>query len=461
MKINLFTSKQNYKKNKKQSEVDYCIEKNQNLPIDFFFFREGYDSPAFAEFFQVINVHPNDINILCGPDVLIDEKFLVEILKFYSNANDEIKNTCLALSTWTKDSNGVISDKIDVRKQDVWVFFGRVKFDHTINDLNMGDDYGDLKLLSELIFKFGHKFINPYEQFKVYSYVEVEPTINDNVESLQIIDNQSSDITTEIVTIQEDYVGDKRHKLNILITCYNREDYIPHLVKIIESYKKIDANYAICYNGVNDDFECHFRTVYEPNNGRGNEGHQHGCPYAEADLDLLLGGYDYLKDNGAHLWVKLSADSWMIDEDKIIEILDELEKTNCAYAGNFWYEYKNVATDIFFSSTKVNNIFEDFKKHKTGFFDYLYEVKSMQGLEMFVGFISRIYDRLIIQNREPMQADSTRWGVKSLGWTMSHAIGNNLSFIETYVPDSNKVTFQIEKGHGTPFDIENNKIHIW
>ena len=445
MNINLFTSKQNYKKNK-------------NLPIDVFFTREGNTPLAFAELFQVMNVYPNDINILCEPDTLIDEKFLIEILKFYSNPSEEVRNTCFSLSSYEKYSDGRISEKINVRKQNVWVFFGRVKFDSSIDDIIMDDEHGDSKLLSELTFKFKHKFINPYEQFKVYSYNEVEVTQENVISDTNVITNQETII--EPVTNFTPTDG-YRHKLNILITCYNREDYIPYLINIIESYKKIDVNYAICYNGLNDDFNCHFRTVYQPNNGRGNDGHQHGCPYAEADLDLLLGGYDYLKDNGAHLWVKLSADSWMIDEDKIIQILDELEKTDCAYAGNFWYEYKNMSTDVFFSSTKVNNIFEEFKKHKTEFFDQIYEVKSMQGLEMYVGFISRIFDRLIIENREPMQADSTRWGVKSLGWTMSHAIGNNLNFVETYVPNNEKVTFRLEKGHGNPFDIESNKINIW
>ncbi len=405
-----------------------------------------------------MNVYPNDINILCNPDVLIDEKFLIEILKFYSNPSEEVRNTCLALSTWEKYSDGTESKKINVREQNVWVFFGRVKFDASIDDLNMAHECGDLMLLSELTFKFGHKFLNPYEQFKAYTYKEVEQPQETLTENITVVVNQ--EVVEEVVP-EKIYDGNYRHKLNMLITCHTREDYIPHLIQIIESYKKIDVNYAICYNGYDDNFNCHFRTVYQPNNGRGDDGHQHGCPYAEADLDLLLGGYDYLKDNGAHLWVKLSADSWMLDEDKIIQILDELEKTDCAYAGNFWYEYKNMSTDVFFSSTKVNNIFEEFKKHKTEYFDQIYEVKSMQGLEMYVGFISRIYDRLIIENREPMQADSTRWGVQSLGWTMSHAIGNNLNFVQNYVPDNGKVTFRIEKGHGNPFSVEENKINIW
>lgn len=252
----------------------------------------------------------------------------------------------------------------------------------------------------------------------------------------------------------------EKYNLNVIITCYNREDYIPHLIGIINSYKRINAKYAICYNGNRVDFECHFKTVYKPNGGRGDEGHPHGCPYAEADLDLLLGGYDYLKNNENHLWVKLCADTWMVDEDKLIQILDELEKTSCAYIGNYWYIHQNLSTDIFFSNTKIYNIFEDMRTHKVEFFDYLYETKNPHGLEMYVGFLSRVYDRLIIENREPLSAASTRWEVKPLGWTMKHNIEDNINFIKTYVPDGGKVTFKLEKGHGIPFVLKNYKKHI-
>lgn len=250
------------------------------------------------------------------------------------------------------------------------------------------------------------------------------------------------------------------HSLNVIITCYNREDYIPHLIKIINSYKKINVKYAVCYNGHKDDFKCEFKTTYAPNGGREGDGHPSGCPYSEADLDLLLGGYEHLKNNGNHLWVKLCADSWMADEDKIVQILDEIEKTNCAYAGNFWYKYQNVSTDIFFSSTKIHNIFEDFKKHKDEFFEYLHKIKNPEGLEMYVGFLSRVYDRLIIKNREPLSSDSTRWRVDSMGWTMSHVMNHNIEFVKNYIPDGGVVNFTLERGTGVPFVLENNKIYI-
>jgi hypothetical protein len=446
MNLNLFTSRNNYKKNKKQSEIDYCHEHNRNLPLDLFFTYEGQTPPTYSEFFQKMNEYPNDINILCSPDVIIDERFLLQLLKFYANANDELRNTCMFLSSWIKDSDEGISQPLNVRNQDVWVFYGRVKFDRTIDDINMSDENASLRLLSELIFKFDHKVINPCEDFKTYSFYQLD---------------RNEEIIVEPEVIKSPTISNNDTiELNVIITCYDKEDYIPHLVEILNSYKKIKVNYVICYNGLKDDFDCHFKINYEPNGGRGNDGHPHGCPYAEADLDLLLGGYEYLKSNGVNLWVKLSADSWMADEDKILQILEEVDKTECSYAGNFWYEYKNMATDIFFSSTKTNNIFEDFKKNKTEFFDYLYQVKSNQGLEMYVGFLSRVYDRLIIHDREPMKADSTRWGVKSLGWTMSHAIDNNINFVKNYISDGQKIRFNLEKGHGVPFVLEHNKVHI-
>ena len=96
--------------------------------------------------------------------------------------------------------------------------------------------------------------------------------------------------------------------VNFIITCYDREDYWPYLKKILDSYQTIKPHVAYCYSGVKEDVECDFRCS--------NRGH------IEGDTDLMIGGYNLLKDNGVDKWIKLSVDSWLIDEEKIIELFN-------------------------------------------------------------------------------------------------------------------------------------------
>jgi hypothetical protein len=249
-------------------------------------------------------------------------------------------------------------------------------------------------------------------------------------------------------------------QVNFIITCYNKESYWSHLKSVIESYKIIKPHVALCYNGSDENFECDFRCQYKPNGGRGNDRHPSGCDYADADYELTMGGYHFLKSNGVNLWVKLSIDSWLLNENKLIQILEKLEHENCAYGGNIWYKRVNMSTDIFFANTKNNNIFEDMSKYGVEFFDYLYSIPNPEGFEHLMYFISRQYDRLIIVDREPLKADSTRWECPKLGWVMSHDLEWNIKFKEDYVSDNDNVTFDKIIGNGVPYNLEKHKIEI-
>ena len=267
-----------------------------------------------------------------------------------------------------------------------------------------------------------------------------------------------------IVDNETEVQSEEKIDVNFIITCYDKELYYPFIKSIISSYKKIVPHIALSYNGeknnLNFDFDYCFRTKYLPNGGRGSDRHPHGCDYADADYELTIGGYDCLKDNGVTNWVKLSIDSWLIDENKIIQIFTQLKNQNCTYAGNYWYQHKNLSTDIFFANTEKNNIFEDMKLHGKEFFDYLYEVKNPEGFEFFMGFISNQYDKLIIQDREPLNPNDTRWFVNNLGWTMSHVLDTNINFVNNYRINSDKVQFKKVDGIGRPFSLEENKQHI-
>lgn len=74
--------------------------------------------------------------------------------------------------------------------------------------------------------------------------------------------------------------------VNFIITCYNREDYWPYLKKILQSYKIIKPNIAYCYSGDNQNEICDFKCK--------NRGH------VEGDTDLMIGGYNVLKNNGVN-----------------------------------------------------------------------------------------------------------------------------------------------------------------
>jgi len=248
--------------------------------------------------------------------------------------------------------------------------------------------------------------------------------------------------------------------VNFIITCYNREAYWPELKKILESYEIIKPHIALCYNGLDENFECDFRCQYKPNGGRGNDRHPSGCDYADADCELTLGGYDFLKSNGVNLWVKLSIDSWLLDENKLIQILENLETQDCAYGGNVWYKNINMSTDIFFANTKNKNIFEDIGKYGVEFFDYLYSIPNPEGFEHLMYFISRQYDRLIIMEREPIEADVTRWFCDKLGWTMSHFLNANIKYKENYISDNEPVRFTKIPGTGIPYNLEKLKCEI-
>ena len=54
---------------------------------------------------------------------------------------------------------------------------------------------------------------------------------------------------------------EKKEKINFIITCYNREQYWEYLEKILKSYKIIDANYFLVYNGIDPNFDGYYHRI--------------------------------------------------------------------------------------------------------------------------------------------------------------------------------------------------------
>jgi hypothetical protein len=203
--------------------------------------------------------------------------------------------------------------------------------------------------------------------------------------------------------------------INFIITDFNRENYWPYLKKILTSYKKINAHTAYCYSGVRDDIVCDFRCK--------NRGH------IEGDTDLMIGGYGVLKDNGVKYWIKLSVDSWLLDEDKILNIFDIMEKNDQVYAGCRWTGDPWWSTDIFFSRENDYHFMEKFTSTAIHYIE-----KIDYSIERCIADVAKGYGKYyMIPERDPVPGNcGTRFEVKSLGWTMQHDLQANLKFMEEF-----------------------------
>jgi hypothetical protein len=243
-------------------------------------------------------------------------------------------------------------------------------------------------------------------------------------------------------------------EVNFIITVYDKEEYWPYLKDIINKYKNIKSNFVVCYSGIDDNFDYDIKIKNLVNGGRGNNHHVNSCSYADMDYDLTIKGYEFLKKNNVKNWIKLSVDSWLLDEKKLIEILNFMNENSFAYGGNIWYSHINLSTDIFFANTQKNNIFEDLKLHGKKFLDWLYEKKIPTGFENLMRYVVIPYDHFLILDREFLEDDNHRHECGTLGWCMFHKLENNINFMKKYKSDNNPPTFRKIKGNDSPYSFE-------
>ncbi len=132
--------------------------------------------------------------------------------------------------------------------------------------------------------------------------------------------------------------------VNFIITAFNKEEFLPLCLKTIRSYKTIRPRIVVCYNGSDPEFPADIR--------RDNLGHQRG------DKDLTLAGYNHhWMTNSDHRFIKIGIDTFLLNEQPIIEIFDRMEKAEACYAGNRWGNESepSLATDIIFLDTRFGN----------------------------------------------------------------------------------------------------------
>lgn len=200
----------------------------------------------------------------------------------------------------------------------------------------------------------------------------------------------------------------EKRKINFIITVYDREEYAQHLIEILNDFKTIEAITCVAYNGEDENFQCDVRIE--------NKGHQQG------DFDLTTEGYKYLieRDSPSDIFVKLSVDSWLCDEDVINRIIDGMIFHKVPYAGNWWNTNHQLSTDIFFSHISYGNIFENIKFDGPVFESCMFNVVARLGGRFF-----------IIPDREPVHP-LNRNSCEGLGWTMEHKLEKNLKFLKEY-----------------------------
>ena len=213
-------------------------------------------------------------------------------------------------------------------------------------------------------------------------------------------------------------------EINFIITCFDKEKYWPYLKQIITSYKKIKSNIVLCYDGVDENFKKEADIVIE------NTGHQHG------EASLILKGFEYAeKYFTTNCFVKVSIDSWLLNEDVILNIFNHMNQNHICYAGNFWNTNYQLSVDIFFIDKNNGNFLESFKEQHQNIENLKYGGSALENI-LFNSINSKQYKYTIIKDRDPVHPNN-RFCCVPLGWTMSHELEENIKFMEIFYENIN------------------------
>jgi hypothetical protein len=192
--------------------------------------------------------------------------------------------------------------------------------------------------------------------------------------------------------------------INFIVTCHNREDYLPYLEEVFKSYKKIVPHYFICYNGNKSYFPCHLK--------------MDNIDGWQSDSILTKMGYELsLYYNDFPRFVKIGIDTFLLREDKIIEIFKQLEEKELPCASQQW-EMPGITlySDVFFCDTRFGNIFRELPYDKNENFE--------RKLDMAVKKIGKGY--------LPILREFSKERDLNLGWVFSHAIEQNAEAFKNF-----------------------------
>lgn len=195
-------------------------------------------------------------------------------------------------------------------------------------------------------------------------------------------------------------------KINFIITAFDKEIYLPHLLRVIQSYVTVEPQIVIAYNGSDPNFPCTLR--------RPNMGHQHG------DHDLTMTGFNHFRTlNDGFRFIKIGIDSFLLDENFLIHIFDTMQKERACYAGNPWHneDSPSLSTDVIFLDTRFGNPLNPphgMEKDGDDYESWLWKSIHKRNLKW-----------LEIQQRKPVHPDN-RMECEELKWTMHHQLQANL-----------------------------------
>ena len=190
------------------------------------------------------------------------------------------------------------------------------------------------------------------------------------------------------------------------MTAFDKECYLPHLLKLISSYKQVEPSVVVAYNGNDPKFPCDVR--------RPNMGLQHG------DHDLTMSGYNHFKTlNSTERFIKIGIDSFLCDENWIIKIFRCMQDRYAVYGGNRWHseESPSLATDIMFLDMRWENPLNPphgMEKDADDYEQWLWNSVHRRKLNW-----------MVIQERRPVHPNN-RLECAALKWTMHHQLEKNL-----------------------------------
>jgi hypothetical protein len=207
-------------------------------------------------------------------------------------------------------------------------------------------------------------------------------------------------------------------KVNFIVTCHNREEYLDGLKDVLAHYYKIEPTMILCYNGNDPSFPADIRLQ--------NTGHQKG------DYDLTIAGYRKIRDNLCPRFIKIGIDSWLLDEDKIISIFDKMATINAAVGTSHWFVNHqrpdhSYATDIMFMDTRMGEVLG--KINPPGCFE----------AELWNAVKENNLNAYVIPERNPGDGPC-RWSCPALGWTMEHNLQKNIAFAKRWREERSKIT---------------------
>jgi hypothetical protein len=194
-------------------------------------------------------------------------------------------------------------------------------------------------------------------------------------------------------------------KVNILITYYDKEEFIPYLLQILNSYKTLEPTILQVYTGSKQDVKADLKYLLHPSMQQ------------QRDYSMLMEGIKAFKQiNENKRFLKLNSNTWPLDETKLIDIFNKLDELKLPIASNYWNNNQkgSLATDILLMDLNYGHLFTAADK--------FYQTTEIT-LDRALQKIKK--EPLIIEEREPVHWKNL-WECQQLKWTMYSNLNMNI-----------------------------------